>query len=140
MEGINLESYISGFRSRFPERAIFSETCASIDNPYNIIIVSLRLEEWKLIVYYLSEGVDKLLDLERVHPEEIYSEKQIYKLYNLKKDPHELVNLVNVEKEQFSILKAKLKNRLSHQRLNKTHFSKPLDEKIRDLLKSLGYL
>jgi len=140
MEGINLEPYILGFRNRFPERAIFSETSASIDNPYNIIIISLRLEGWKLIVYYLSEGVNRLLDLEKVYSEDIYSKKQIYKLYNLKKDPHELVNLVNVEKEQFSILKAKLKNWLSHQRLNKTPFSKPLDEKVRDLLKSLGYL
>ena len=77
----------------------------------------IRTEEWKLI----CDGDNR-------------------QLYNLKKDPQELNNLIDVEKEKFIFLKEKLDN-WKRQAKPKIHTkSMPLTEEEKQRLKSLGYL
>lgn len=78
---------------------------------------SIRTCEWKLI-----------------------SSDKGYELYNLRKDPKELTNLVNTEKEQFEFLKAKLEEWMNRPKPEIKPLKKPLDEETKEKLKSLGYL
>jgi len=77
----------------------------------------IRTEEWKFI-----EG-DK-------GPE----------LYNLKKDPQELDNLIDIEKEKFIFLKEKLENWRKQARPKGETKPQPLTEEQKQRLRSLGYL
>ena len=71
----------------------------------------------------------------------IYCESENnYEFYNLKKDPHELNNLVSTEKEQFKFLKEKLEEWMVRPKPNIIPLTTPVDEQTKERLKSLGYL
>jgi arylsulfatase A-like enzyme len=80
---------------------------------------SIRTQKWKLISTPAKES---------------------YELYNLESDPDELINLVNIEKEQFDSLKQRLGDWLSWIKSAATTAEVQLDELTREKLKSLGYL
>jgi len=63
-----------------------------------------------------------------------------YALYNLKTDPKELNNCVNVEKRQFELLKSKLNEWMNRPKPNMASLTKPLDEETKKRLRGLGYL
>ncbi len=119
MDGIDLVPPMLNKGDYHSQRIIFSEIGGYFSNPYNILIISMRSEKWKLIYY---------------------TEREVYKLYNLENDPQEVFNLVNIEKKEFNILKSLLRDWLSLQKTRIVHLSKPLDQEIRRKLESLGYL
>jgi len=101
----------------YPSRIIFSEFV----NKDKILFVSLRTDEWKLIYN---------------------SSNQEYELFNLKKDPSELINLIGIEEEEKvpRLLKRKLENYIKHRILFRPENQKQiLNEKTKNKLKSLGY-
>ncbi len=83
--------------------------------------VSVRSSDWKLIYTYNQ-----------------HSKK--YELYNLKNDPKELNDIVDIEKDQFELMKAELEEWMSREKQNIIPLTKPLDEKTKEKLRSLGYL
>jgi len=114
MEGSSLLPLLLGKDDK-KERLIFSVAGFKKEN----FKLSLRTKDWKL--FFTPNG-------------------NRYELFNLKNDPKELKNLVNVEKEHFKVLKMKMEEYLSLHKLNSAYLSKPLDEDIKRSLKSLGYL
>jgi len=68
------------------------------------------------------------------------SDSRGYELYNLKEDPQELNNLIDKEKEQFEFLKKKLEEWMNRPKPKIAPLTKPIDEKTKEKLKSLGYL
>lgn len=113
--GISLYSMLLKDK-KHPSRIIFSEF---IDKK-KIIVTSLRTGKWKLIYNSLN---------------------QKYELYDLKNDPEELINLVEIEKNIFRPLKQILEKYAKNRSLlKKTNQNQFLDEKTKKKLKSLGYL
>ncbi|OIO61949.1 hypothetical protein AUJ83_03800 [Candidatus Woesearchaeota archaeon CG1_02_33_12] len=82
---------------------------------------SIRSTDWKLIVT-------------------IRNNESGYQLYNLKKDPQELNNLADIEKDQFKLMKEKIEEWMSREKENISSLTKPLDEETKEKLRSLGYL
>lgn len=112
MKGASLLPLIKG-SNRYPHKYLFSEVeshCRSV-----------RTEEWKLI----SDAHG--------------SRSEEYQLYNLKKDPNELNNLILKEKNRANFLKQILKYFIKDVNY-KIYAPKPLDEETRRKLKSLGYI
>jgi len=70
----------------------------------------------------------------------IYSESNKYELYDLKNDPKELNNIINIADEQFKLLKQELNNWFD--KINPIALEEitPIDKTTREKLKSLGYL
>jgi arylsulfatase A-like enzyme len=87
----------------------------------NAELKSIIAGEWKLIYEQSSYGVK-------------------YELYNLRNDPREKHNLVDIEKGQFEFLKARLEEWMNRPKPDITPLTKPLDEETKEKLKSLGYL
>ncbi|MFA6358263.1 MAG: sulfatase [Candidatus Omnitrophota bacterium] len=63
-----------------------------------------------------------------------------YELYDLEKDPQELINIAETKQEQLQIMKVKLEKWINRPKPKSASSMKPLDEKIKKKLKSLGYL
>lgn len=80
-------------------------------------ICVVRTEGWKLIYY-----------------------EDNYQLYNLKEDPQELNNLIDVEREKFNFLKEKLDNWRKQAKPKRDTKPHPLAEEEKERLKSLNYL
>jgi arylsulfatase A-like enzyme len=115
MQGNSLLPLIKG--RAFPKYDIFVEDIQSKDKLKQI---ALRTDDWKLIYRYTTD------------------EGQ-YELFNLKEDPGELVNLINVEKQKFISLKDKLDKWIG----NMPPMAKPvrlIDDKAKEKLKSFGYI
>lgn len=100
----------------------FSEEQDSNGGSWSYSKFSIRTSEHKLIYTYWSDG------------------REEYELYNIKADPEELNDIVDIEKEQSEFLEAKLKKWMSRPRPNITSLSMPLDEETKERLRSLGYL
>jgi arylsulfatase A-like enzyme len=114
----------------------------------------LILNKNKLVTPAFSEaGVTKMVNGSEVNAEQksiitgewklIYETSEYgarYELYNLKNDPGELTDLVDIEKEQFKVLKARLEEWMNRPKPNIISSAKPLDEETKKRLKSLGYL
>lgn len=77
----------------------------------------IRTEEWKLI----KDGTG-------------------YKLYNLKRDPEELIDLIDVERERFVFLKKELDNWEKQKKTKGEITPQPLTEEQKERLRSMGYL
>jgi arylsulfatase A-like enzyme len=80
--------------------------------------VSLRTEGWKLIYY---------------------GKKNNYELYNLKIDPGELINLIDVEKDKFQYFKKILSSYKIIYEPNRRDSKENLTEDMQERLRSLGY-
>jgi len=116
IDGVSLLPFISA-KSRFPQLYAFSEFDVKR---------SIRTPEWKLI-----------------YNQPPYHEN--CELYNLKDDPKELVNLMKgnltaAEKAQFRFLKQKLDSYLKREAAVSVKSIRIINERIRNKLKSLGYL
>ncbi len=112
IEGVSLLSLILGKKRKIRDYA-FSEIFGATHAK------SIRTEDWKLI-YYLN--------------------KDKYELYNLKSDPQEQHNLVDLEKEEFKFLQTKLEKWMRRVGAKKPFLSRPLDEETKQKLRSLGYM
>jgi arylsulfatase A-like enzyme len=112
MEGVSFFSLISGKQKEHLKSYVFSFT-----PHYNQS--SIRTNEYKLI--YIGDE-DK------------------YELYNLKNDPEELNNLVDIEKEKFEFLKVRLNKWRKYALPGQEEKDKILDEETRKKLRSLGYV
>lgn len=100
-------------------RAAFSEYLGSASKAKSTQI-SLRKAGWKL-TYKLSD--------------------RKYELYNLNKDPGELINVTNIEKEKFKFMKEILDNHMKNQEwMKNTTLNQTLDEQSKEKLRSLGYV
>jgi len=82
---------------------------------------SIRTPEWKLI-------------------KTIHGDKEGYELFNLKNDPQESKNLIEIEKEQFNLLQMELSEWMRRQKPNVSSLPKQLNEETKSRLRSLGYL
>lgn len=82
---------------------------------------SVRLDDWKLIYTF--------------GPRE-----NGYSLYNLKNDPREMNNLSELEEVQFESLKEKLDTWIKRSRINIVPLEKPLEDRTKKKLRTLGYL
>ena len=118
ISGISLLPMILKGKS-YPSRIIFSEDFSLPSGKDKRIRRSLMTERWKLI-YNLND--------------------EKHELYNLKTDPQELNNLVEIEKEQVKFLKQKLDNYINQSLPRITEPKRPLDGQTKGRLKSLGYL
>ena len=96
---------------KYPTQYAFS-TPHALSNTYII-----RTEEWKLICKSDND-----------------------ELYNLKEDPQELNNLIDLEKEKFVFLKKKLDSWKRQTEIIMPKNRQPLSEEARERLKSLGYI
>lgn len=62
-----------------------------------------------------------------------------YKLYNLKSDPYEVINLIEEKKSIFKFLKQKLDDFIDHSQISKIEIHH-LEEELKEKFKSFGYL
>jgi arylsulfatase A-like enzyme len=115
IEGVDLLPLIYDDNNYTGNEYVFSETfdCDKLN------LKSIRTPEWKLIY---NIGLDK------------------YELYNLKIDPEEITNLVDIDKEKFIFLKTKLEKWMNRPKPNIIPPTKPLDENTKRNLRYLGYL
>lgn len=111
MEGTSLLPLIRGKKVKLKDYA-FSEIYG-VNNAR-----SVRTEDWKLIYY---------LDNDR------------YELFNLRTDPWERHNLIYSQREEFGILKSELKKWMRKTVPVRPALSAPVDEGVREKLRSLGY-
>ncbi len=108
-----------------PRRIIFSELfIKSTKYPYltQPLAIALRTSEWKLIYRPIAGE---------------------YQLYNLKKDPKELNNLIDTEKTQFAFLKQKLEEHMydkSNSFAKSPELKGSIDKELKKKLESLGYM
>lgn len=87
---------------------------------------SIRTEDWKLIFYAF------------LNPKE---ERYRWELFNLKNDPRESTNLIQLEQNKFESLKQKLRDWMKRTRSpSPGQTSSPLDEETKKRLKNLGYV
>jgi len=93
----------------------FSEIC----DGEGLDLKSIRTEEWKLI-HNLNTNK--------------------YELYNLKNNPEETINLVEIQKEQFESLKTELEEWMDRPKPNIIPLTSSLEAETKKRLKSLGYL
>ncbi len=120
MEGINLIPFILKKDLPFPREAIFSELFVGAENPSTVKAICLRTKKWKLIYHLIAKD---------------------YRMYNLESDSKELNNIAKKEKRQFIFLKTELDNWMNNMRVSQIKTAiKPLDEKTKEKLRSLGYL
>jgi arylsulfatase A-like enzyme len=84
--------------------------------------LSVRADHWKLIRFFKENGPQR-----------------VWKLFDLKNDPGETVDLLSVEKRKFAILKERMD--AYHKDFPGTKAAPPvLDEETRRKLRALGYL
>lgn len=152
MQGFSLLPVILG-RNNYPSAYAFLYA--------NEAAYGLRTSEWKLIYSdwekagsfieqkmgrgnINGEGLPFLIEYLRsyLHKEKKELPSSEYILFNLKQDPQEQVNLINLEKERFMILKEKLGEflNLGNHTLSITKIRKPLDKEMEEKLRSLGYV
>lgn len=136
MEGTSLLSTILG--GKHPSIYAFSSS--------RFFYNTVRTEQWKLIYadnrgYNTIDEKEMFTTLLNRHSGKDCNESEWYELYNLEKDPGELNDLYEVEKEKFEFLRYKLDNWLSQKsKLPKTKTGQHLDEEIKERLRTLGYL
>jgi len=105
---------------KYPSRIILSEMFDDSQNPnieMKVSYRSFRMDNWKLIYDPVN-----------------------YKLYNLKNDPDELVNLAGIEKEQFMRLRQKVANYYNRVLPKSVTPGSNLDAVTKEKLMSLGYI
>ena len=109
-----------------PERLAFSEYRENEGdlsiNKWEYTKVCLRSPAWKLIYTYVP------------------SRESSYELYNLKADPLESQNLIEIEKKQFKKLRAELMKWIRRPKIETTPLVKALESETKRRLRSLGYL
>ena len=130
MEGKSFLSLIQGLKAQIMRYA-FSEVRENIEDEFGNPYTSTG--EWSYTKFSIRGNDYKLMRTLDSHGER-------YQLYNLKTDPQELNNLVEIEKEQFEFLKAKLEEWMNRPKPDITPLTKSLDEDTKDRLRSLGYL
>lgn len=112
INGISLLPLI--FNGRYNMPYSFSEFM----NPQGISLVSIRTEDWKLIHNRI---------------------RNTYALFNLKEDPQELSNLIEMERTKLKLLKSELNRWIDSHRSSGPILIRQLDEKAKNRLISLGY-
>ncbi|MFH1508445.1 MAG: sulfatase [Candidatus Omnitrophota bacterium] len=111
-DGISLMPLISGKPNK--REYIFSEFINK-----NTSARAIRSAEWKLVYYDKDNN---------------------YSLFNLRDDPLESINLVNVKAKEFNILKNKLNGFLNSKKVKNDNLSQFHNEQDIDKLRSLGYI
>ena len=114
IEGITLLPLLLGKNDK-KERLIFSAGGFLKENTR----IALRTQNWKLIYTFANNA---------------------YELYNLKDDPKELKNLIDIEKGNFQSLKIKLEKYLNSRKPSVTYSDGLIDEHTKKSLRSLGYM
>lgn len=126
IEGISLFPLIQGKQCPY----LYAFSC------YRNITASVRTEDYKLI--YTNK--DRFLEFWKEENPNFTSCPELieYRLYNLKTDPSESVDLINTEKKKISLLRKELNKWMKCLQSNLSKL-KSLDTEQKERLKSLGY-